>query len=98
MVKIVNSAEEWDEICRLAGGRRRYNAQRKFLAEMRRIQLVKLFDKYDPFEWGSRKKLAEELGVSEATISRDIAKLLYQASRPDLDSPAAQRRRWAFQS
>jgi hypothetical protein len=96
MVKIVGE-EEWGEICRRAGGRRRYNARRKFLAEIRRFQLVKLFEEHDPFEWGSRKKLAEKLGVSESTISRDIARLLDLANRYDPESPTIRRRNWAFQ-
>ena len=75
MVKIVDSYE-WDEICRRASGRRRYNAHRSFMAEMRRAKLAKLFDRFDPFERGTRKKLAKVLGVSEATISRDLAVML----------------------
>jgi len=41
MVRIID-AEEWDEICRIASGRRRYNARRKFLAEMRRARELRV--------------------------------------------------------
>jgi hypothetical protein len=97
MVKVFDAdAEGWDEVCRRTAGRRRYNKRRQLLAELRRYELAKLFAEHDPFEWGSRKKFAEELQVSEATISRDIAKLIERANRRDKDSPAAWRRRWAF--
>jgi len=62
------------EAYRRAGGRRHYNAIRQFQAEWRRSQVAKLLleqgDKY-----GVQADLARKLGVSEATVSRDIAAL-----------------------
>lgn len=62
---------------RRAGGRRRYNAQRKFVAEYRRTILRELlFAKGRLRERGVQAKLARDLGVSRATICRDIRVLL----------------------
>jgi len=82
MDKFVDSYE-WDEICRRAGGRRRYNARRKLIAEMRRFKVAQLVKEYGLYERGVQKRIADELGVSEATISRDIA-LLCKLARPQL--------------
>jgi hypothetical protein len=63
-------------VYRRAGGRRRYNALRRDLAAFRRLQVADLLN-----EWGLvrgvQRRIAETLGVSEATISRDVAHLLH---------------------
>jgi DeoR/GlpR family transcriptional regulator of sugar metabolism len=79
MVKIADE-HNWDAICRRAGGRRRYNAQRRFNAEMRQLEVAQLIDRYGLLERGVQKRIADELGVSEATISRDVAHLLHMSS------------------
>jgi hypothetical protein len=62
---------------RRAGGRRRYNAQRQFVAKYRRAILSKLlFAKGRLFERGTQAQLARDLGVSRATICRDVKALL----------------------
>lgn len=63
----------FDEVCRRAGGRRRYNAGRTHAANERRAGVAKLLVKYGRNKRGTRARIARELGVSEATISRDIA-------------------------
>lgn len=58
---------------RRAGGRRRYNAQRALLAAYRRTQLVKLLDVHGGLlVRGAQAQIARELGVSRATICRDL--------------------------
>ncbi len=67
-----------DVVARRAGGRRRYNAQRRFEATLRRCQVARLSLRWamahpDPFQRGKGAWIARQLGVSEATISRDLA-------------------------
>lgn len=58
---------EW--VCKRAGGRRRYNKQRQIAAAERRQIVAAIW-----FERGcSRAQIARELGVSAATVSRDVA-------------------------
>ena len=54
-----------------AGGRRKYNALRRDRAEFRRIEVA---DRLVTYGWtyGVQARIAEELGVSDATISRDL--------------------------
>ena len=66
-----------ESYARRAGGRRRYNAQRQFIAEYRRTQLSRLlFCKGAFLEHGIQARLARELGVSRSTICRDLQTLL----------------------
>jgi DNA-binding NarL/FixJ family response regulator len=58
-----------EEMSRRAGGRRRYNAQRQFKALRRRSQLLDVLQRCG---W-SQVQAARLLGVSESTISRDLA-------------------------
>ena len=54
-----------------AGGRRKYNALRRDRAEFRRIEVA---DRLVTYGWtyGVQARIAEELGVSDATITRDL--------------------------
>ena len=63
----------FDEVCRRAGGRRRYNAQRRAEMFVRRIIILGRIPR-DPgcMQRGWCAALAREFGVSRATISRDI--------------------------
>jgi len=69
----------WEVVCRRSAGRRRYNAERKFLRNVRRAQIVcrlagtGLLERAGPR--GVQALLARELGVSPATISRDLRAL-----------------------
>ena len=63
-----------DEAVKLrAGGRKRYNARRQFLAQIRQQLLVDLLHtgEIDSLEWGWQTRAAEKLGVSRSTICRD---------------------------
>ncbi len=64
----------WDEVCRRSSGRRAYNALRRDRAMLRRQKVVQLLRRYGRGH-GVQARMARELGVSEATISRDIAAL-----------------------
>jgi hypothetical protein len=57
---------------RRAGGRRRYNFQREMAARARRERVCALLAKYGSKIRGVQARIARELGVSEATISRDV--------------------------
>jgi hypothetical protein len=71
-----------DEISRRAGGRRRHNAQRAIAAAARRQQVAALLGQFDrPFAYGTRAVLARRLGVSRATICRDLQVLAGLAGR-----------------
>ena len=64
----------WDEVCRRASGRRRYNIYRQMVAAVRLRKLAHLLRKHG-FQRGNGAALAQELRCSRATISRDLAKL-----------------------
>jgi DNA-binding NarL/FixJ family response regulator len=54
-----------------AGGRRRYHAQRRREATARRIKVMELMCETG-LGRGFQATIAKELGVSEATVSRDM--------------------------
>jgi DNA invertase Pin-like site-specific DNA recombinase len=62
------------EVHRRAGGRRKYNSVRRFKADLRRVEVEKLFAEY-AFARGAQARIARELGVNRSTISRDIRRL-----------------------
>ncbi|MGH7169064.1 MAG: helix-turn-helix domain-containing protein [Gemmataceae bacterium] len=68
-----------DEVARRAGGRKHYNTWRRWLAFRRRYLEVsrRLFAK-GALKRGYQERLARELGVSRATISRDVQYLKRQ--------------------
>ena len=70
------SNKSWDEICRRAGGRRHYNAWRGTLRLERRCKVSRLLRTYPLFKRGTVTAIAGVLGVSVATISRDIQAIL----------------------
>lgn len=61
-----------------AGGRRRYNAERRATRDHRRALLVQLVLRYRGWGFAYRNgaALAAHLGVSRATICRDLAALM----------------------
>ncbi len=65
---------EWESICRRAGGRRRYNARRRWAAEMRLFEVARLLNEVE-YGRGYQTRIAKLLGVSRGTICRDIARL-----------------------
>src|SRR5260370_30646729 len=56
---------DWETVCRRAGGRRGYNARRRFLALYRRRRLLDLALKHrlSLFDHGAQAELARRLGV-----------------------------------
>lgn len=58
-----------------AGGRRRYNALRRLHMVFRRAQVARLLHS----ERGHQAAIARRLGVSQATISRDVKALLRES-------------------
>jgi hypothetical protein len=72
--KVDWSAEtSWGRVCRRASGRRRYNKWRAFVALYRQTKLLEMLGEHDwPFKHGAQAAMARHLGVSEATISRDL--------------------------
>jgi len=65
----------WAEVTRRAAGRQKYNALRQLRAAMRRREVLTLLGECG-WTYGSQAAIARQLGVSEATISRDLAKIL----------------------
>jgi hypothetical protein len=65
----------WDEVKRRAAGRYQYNAIRQLRAALRRREVLKLLGEFG-WTYGSQAQIARVLHCSEATISRDLAKLL----------------------
>lgn len=65
---------------RRAGGRRHYNSLRQFKALLRRGEVARLslawtLAVHDPLRRGRGAWIARQLGVSEATVSRDLKAL-----------------------
>jgi len=81
------------EASRRAGGRRRYNLLRKYLASFRKVMLLKacgngylgLFTGR-----GLQTQMAEKLGVSKATISRDVDLIYKVYERVGVDPKTCQ--------
>ena len=65
----------WAEVTRRAAGRTRWNKVRQFLATLRRREVLTLRGELG-WTYGSQAAMARQLGVSEATISRDLAIIL----------------------
>ena len=63
-----------DEAARRAGGRRHYNSLRHLRAAVRRLEMTR-FLLARGLDYGSQQRAAEALGVSAATISRDVTVL-----------------------
>lgn len=66
------------EAARRAGGRRRYNSVRNLQAVMRRMEVINLVNtgSLGLTEWGTQTRVAAALGVSRATVCRDMKRLL----------------------
>jgi len=64
----------WDAVCRRAAGRRAYNARRTEAALLRRVEVVGLYRRLGR-RHGVQAEVARRLGVSQATVSRDLQAL-----------------------
>ena len=71
MCKSWRRETDWDTVCRRAAGRRHYNALRQFHAALRRAEVERMWIEAG-CAYGARARIARAIGVSEATISRDI--------------------------
>jgi hypothetical protein len=78
-----------DDPIRGAGGRRHYNAWRRHLAQLRRLTILDVLTENDLslVARGTQAFLARTLGVSEATISRDMRRLFADACRDPRSCP-----------
>ena len=65
-----------EEFYKRASGRRHYNSMRQFKARERRLEVCELFFRLGFNKWGVRAEIADRLGVSEATVSRDVKAVL----------------------
>ncbi len=65
---------DWNAFCRRAGGRRQYNAVRRFRALERLTEVVNLLVEFGR-GYGYQSQIADRLGVHRSTICRDIARL-----------------------
>jgi hypothetical protein len=72
------SAQQWGFV----GGRRRYNSVRRARAWHRRLEVVALARELHWPEFGVQAEIARRLGVSEATVSRDVAAVLVPTRCP----------------
>jgi hypothetical protein len=69
-----------DEAHRRAAGRRHYNSVRRFRATCRRMQVARLLCVQGALTaHGTQVRLARQLGVSRATICRDVARPLRES-------------------
>src|SRR5260370_22818777 len=62
----------FDDVCKRAAGRRRYHAERQKIQWKRQLKVLSELEQANWETFGKGRMLARELGVSEATISRDI--------------------------
>jgi DNA invertase Pin-like site-specific DNA recombinase len=76
-----------EEAYRRAGGRRRYNQRRQDAERARHKEVSRLLDLYGEGKRGTRARIARELGVSRATVTRDVRAL--QTLRWALKNPGA---------
>ena len=65
----------FDEICRRASGRRKYNQARQANAFCRRFKIT-IYLRYWGYEPGLLTALAEYYGVHRSTITRDVQRIL----------------------
>lgn len=77
----MNAAEAF----RRAGGRRRYNSHRREMASLRRAKVAQLLREFGVGR-GVQAAIARRLGVSQATICRDVQALI----RPPNPKPTEQ--------
>jgi hypothetical protein len=71
----------WDEVCRRAAGRNHHNSMRRFRADWRRLEVLDWLRRLGTRR-GAQAQIPAQLGVSPATIARDVARLLHQPPWP----------------
>jgi hypothetical protein len=68
-----------DEVRRLAGGRRHYHAMRRLQRDLRRHKVTDLLAQHG-LGPGVQARISRELGLSQATISRDVDAILLSSA------------------
>ena len=71
-----NHPRTWDEVCRRAAARRRWNAVRRVVAEDRRRQVLELVLALGGLQRGTQSRIAAALGVHRSTVCKDLRRLL----------------------
>jgi hypothetical protein len=66
----------WEEVCKRAAGRCRYNACRRVRALCRRLEVCRRLGKYGMTDRGVQARIARELGVSRSTVCSDMRALI----------------------
>jgi hypothetical protein len=67
----------WEEVCRRAAGRRKWNEQRRrFVGQVCDELVLPLLLGYGFDSWGVCARIAREIGVSRATVCRYRQKIL----------------------
>ena len=61
----------WDEVCRRAAGRRKYNQWQRAMAAARQDEVFKLLIRHGWNTWGTLSRIARELHVDRSTVCRD---------------------------
>lgn len=62
----------FEGVCKRAAGRRRYHAERQRTQSKRQWEVLKELEQANWESYGLGRTLSKKLGVSEATISRDV--------------------------
>lgn len=70
------SGLSWEQMCRRAGARNRWNSLRTFLANERRRQVLELLIELGGLERGAQAEIARRLKVHPSVISKDIRKIM----------------------
>jgi hypothetical protein len=76
---------DFAEVCRRAGGRRRYNFWARERKRRRRVEIICRTVGVPRGTWGLQAALARALGVSRATVCRDFQAIRDLASGALLD-------------
>jgi hypothetical protein len=71
-----SSRTSWDEVCRRAAGRKKYNQWQHTMAAAHQDEVFKLLLQHGWNTWGVITQIAGELGVHKSTICRDRLAIL----------------------
>jgi hypothetical protein len=71
-VKLAWIPKTFEQACKRAAGRRRYNAQRQRARDQRQLGIMGILVELNWPRYGIGRKLAKVLSVDPATISRDL--------------------------
>jgi hypothetical protein len=89
-----NHPRNWEEVCRRAAARRRWNAVRRVVAADRRRQVLELVLALGGLERGAQSRIAAALGVHRSTVCKDLRRLLPLATPCPTCGTLRPRERW----